>query len=122
IDLGDQHVMAIQYEQLVSDPENCTARVMQFLGFEAVPGQTAFELGNSSSFVTSFAGDKKIAGTSGPHAKSVGSWKTTFSRDELQVLADFIGMETFRQLGYCRAIEELKELGVEARGPHVTAE
>ncbi len=121
VDFSDPRVLAIQYEQLVTDAENCTARVMRFLGLEPAADQTQFDLANSS-FAKSFAGDKKITETGKPHAQSIGAWKSAFNKDELQVLLDFIGVETMRQLGYGAAVNELKAMGVNDSGPHVTAE
>jgi glycosyltransferase involved in cell wall biosynthesis/SAM-dependent methyltransferase len=120
-DATDPRVLLLKYEQLVAEPEPQTARVMQFLGAQAAGEQLHFDLSNSA-FAKSFAGDKKIATTAGPHTQSVGTWKTAFNRDELQTLFDFIGAESFCRLGYCQTVDELKQCGVKDNGPHATAE
>jgi glycosyltransferase involved in cell wall biosynthesis/2-polyprenyl-3-methyl-5-hydroxy-6-metoxy-1,4-benzoquinol methylase len=121
VDPNDPRVLTLKYEQLVTEAEAQTARVMEFLEAHATVGQTHFDL-SGSAFAKSFAGDKKIAATAGPHAQSIGTWKTTFTPDELRILFDFIGAETFCRLGYCQTVDELKALGVKDNGPHVTAE
>ena len=120
-DASDPRVLSIKYEQLVAEPQQETARVMQFLGIEPVADQTQFDL-SGSAFAKSFAGDKKIASTAGPHTQSVGTWKSAFKPDELQTLFDFIGAETFCRLGYCQTVDEVKALGVKDNGPHATTE
>jgi glycosyltransferase involved in cell wall biosynthesis/2-polyprenyl-3-methyl-5-hydroxy-6-metoxy-1,4-benzoquinol methylase len=120
-DASDPRVLSVRYEQLVAEPQTETARVMRFLELEPMPDQTQFDL-SGSAFAKSFAGDKKIAATAGPHAQSVGTWKSAFKPDELQTLFDFIGADTFCRLGYCQTVDELKALGVKDNGPHATAD
>jgi len=121
IDPGDPRVLSIQYEQLAADTQPMLTKVMRFLGREADVGQTQFDV-EQSSFAKSFAGDKKITTTHGPHTKSIGSWRQALTRDELQTLLNYVGGETMRQLGYGTTLDELKSMGVNDPGPNAVAE
>ena len=121
VDVNDPRVLTVKYENLVARPDAEIARVMQFLDLTAQADQTQFDLAQSP-YATSFGGDKKIAATHSPHTNSIGTWRSTFSKPELQTLLDYVGAETMRQLGYTQTLAALKEMGVVDSGPNLTAE
>jgi len=108
----------IRYEELVKSPEQEIQKLTDWLGLPAASGLTDFD--TRGAVARSYAGDKKIVGTSRPHADSVDAWENVFSNEELQVLLDAIGAEVFQQTGYGPVLERFAQRGVYERKASIT--
>ncbi|MGA2230099.1 MAG: sulfotransferase [Tepidisphaeraceae bacterium] len=113
-------LFTVQYETLVSEAEPELAKIVQHLGLPPAEGLSNFDL-SGSEMATAYAGDKKITATHSPHTQSVSAWEGQFSNDQLQILLDAIGAETFVKLGYGDVVARLAERGVHYSGEEVTA-
>jgi glycosyltransferase involved in cell wall biosynthesis/2-polyprenyl-3-methyl-5-hydroxy-6-metoxy-1,4-benzoquinol methylase len=105
----------VRYEQLVSEPEQHLGRLLEFLELPWSEGLTQLAL-QDKAIARSYAGDKKIIDTSGPHQKSVKAWETKLSTEEVQSLLNGIGPATLRRLGYEEVVERCLALGAADQG------
>ena len=96
----------LRYEDLVADAAGQLRAILEFLGLEYHEGLERFSLRNGEH-QSSYFGDRKVLQTNAPHETSLGSWKTAFDRNELNVLLDAVGAETMRFLGYAETLGEL---------------
>lgn len=108
-------VHTLQYEKLVREPEAHLRQILNFLDLPEGGNLAELHLENSA-FATSYAGDKKILATSGPHTRSVDLWAEKLDGQQIQTLLNAIGPDRFRQLGYVDVLDRCREMGVAVDG------
>jgi hypothetical protein len=104
----DDKSFVLKYEDLVARPFDIVSELCSWLGvefersmlspFKNEPLITAY---SSSTF-----GDKKIHHEGSIHAKSLASWKTCLTTEELRITLRALGTQLFAVLGYEDALDE----------------
>jgi len=110
----------VKYENLVAEPHRIVNEVIGYLQLSLIQELPPFDF-TTSPFATSNLGDRNILATTTPHSNSVGAWQHAFTVDELQILVDALGAQTFRRLGYEANLSALFDKGVVDRGDEVSA-
>lgn len=106
---------SLDYETMVADPAAALSRVLSPMGLEPAPGMTSFEL-EGSQWAGATMRDPKVVATSAAHTRSIGQWRSVFSREDAMLLFDALGAATFRDTGYGAMVEELLAEGFADNG------
>lgn len=111
-------VLALRYEDLVTDPVPHLDRVLAHLGVPPPDGGTGglTDLRGMRRDPARF-GDPKIFTTTAPHARSVGAWRTLLSLEDVQAVLDAVGVERLHRLGYGAQADQALRLGAVDNGP-----
>lgn len=91
--------LRVYYENLVANPQAEMARIFDYLELpqHSISEQIAPLL---LSHAASAFGDKKILESTAVHTQSIDSYKRIFSKQEVAILINALGEETFKRLGY----------------------
>ncbi len=105
--------LVVHYENLVREPQVQMNRIFSYLGVPAVTISDKLNLGESS-LATSALGDKKILQTPAVSTSSVGAFKHTLSKDEIEIVRNALGRSLFERLGYVAEFDACGPIGSDA--------
>jgi len=100
----------LQYEKLVSEPQEEMKKVCEFMGIEYEEGLEKYgqhmNTPKSEMFYSMGVGDPFLATHTEPHRDSIHSWKEVLDKKEIETYCNVLGAQLFHDLGYS---DELKE-------------
>ncbi|MFD0697806.1 sulfotransferase family protein [Paenibacillus sp. GCM10027628] len=100
----------LQYEKLVSEPQEEMKKVCEFMGIEYEEGLEKYgqhmNTPKSEMFYSMGVGDPFLATHAEPHRDSIHSWKEVLDKKEVETYCNVLGAQLFHDLGYS---DELKE-------------
>jgi O-antigen biosynthesis protein len=99
-------VLTIHYEDLVSATASELNRIFDYLGVAGQEVSTEIDINLAGHAKASF-GDQKILIDRKVHQRSVGAYKTFFSKEEIELLLGALGEDLFARLGYGRCYAQL---------------
>ncbi|TWB93167.1 sulfotransferase family protein [Bradyrhizobium macuxiense] len=116
---GRRQTQVVQYELLVTRPDEEIRRVIAGLGHDPADAASA-KVEQADIFRSSTFGDRKILEKKAIDDRSVQAWRTALSTEEMQVVTDLIGTELLIELGYEQDLRYAEQVGTVDRGPAVT--
>jgi hypothetical protein len=110
---GQEGAFELAYEDLVSDPEKHLEQLCSFIGVRHETGLEDYseDSDHLQTLRRTTMGDKKILGTSKPHNRSVGQWRKVLSKEEVQLMLNYLGSFPFERMGYGDTLHFLKKGG-----------
>ena len=116
---GRPHTQTVHYEHLVERPDEEIRRVITALGYDPsgfiVPAVEQTEYLRLSSF-----GDRRLLKKKAVDNRSVETWRTELTIEEMQTVTDLVGAELLVELGYEQSLQHAKDAGIVDRGKAVT--
>ncbi len=116
---GRPHTQIVHYERLVERPDEEIRHVIAALGYDpsgiTVPAVEQTEYLRLSSF-----GDRRLLKKKAVDNRSVETWRTELTIEEMQTVTDLVGAELLVELGYEQSLQHAKDAGIVDRGKAVT--
>ncbi|WP_440118205.1 sulfotransferase family protein [Paenibacillus sp. QZ-Y1] len=112
---ADKHANAyeIQYEQLVSKPQEEIEKICGFLGIGYEQGMEQYgrflDSTKSNMFYSMGVGDPFLSSHQGAHKDSVNNWKNTLNQQEVEGYCRVLGADLFHRMGYSEQLEEAEQ-------------
>ncbi|WFU14471.1 sulfotransferase [Bradyrhizobium sp. CB3481] len=116
---GRRQTQVVQYELLVARPDEEMRRVIAGLGYEPT-AITSAEMEQADYLRSSSFGDRKILEKRTVDERSVQSWQTELSIEEMQVVTDLVGADLLKEIGYEQDLRYAQQSGVVDKGREVT--
>ncbi|CAH9017717.1 sulfotransferase [Candidatus Nitrosacidococcus sp. I8] len=99
-------VLGIAYENLVTNPDSEINRIFDYL---SLPKQKIDQNLDPSIYKESLFGDRNILDTPHIHTQSIGTYQDVFTSDEIGILINGLGKDTYIQLGYGEQCDQICE-------------
>jgi hypothetical protein len=101
----------LRYEDLARQPQSVISNLCQYLNIASQDDLASYARNPASldAMKNKMMGDKTVFLHDAPHSKSIDAWKTTFSRREIQRLANAIGESLLNRAGYESVVAELRQ-------------
>lgn len=121
---GQKDTFELAYEDLVAEPEQHLAELCSFIGVTTEPNLHHYspETDHLETLRRTAMGDKKILGFTRPHSQSVGQWRKVLSRNEVQLLLNYLGAYPFERMGYGDTLFSLRKSGYTIPPPNEVQE
>ncbi|WFU80621.1 sulfotransferase [Bradyrhizobium sp. CIAT3101] len=116
---SELHTQVVQYEVLVTRPDEEIRRVIAGLGHAPMDMSSA-PLAQTEYLRSSTFGDRKILEKKTVDDRSVQAWQTELCIEEMQVVTDLVGAQLLIELGYEQDLRFAEQAGVVDKGPEVT--
>lgn len=111
---GHPYTRPVQYELLVTRPDEVIGRLIAGLGYDRA--LTALAMEQMDYLRSSNFGDRKILERKAIDDRSVDAWKTVLSPEEMQAVTDLVGAELLIEIGYEKELGYAQKAGVVDRG------
>ncbi len=105
-----RQTQVVRYELLVAGPDEEIRRVIAGLGYDPT-GITSATMEQPEYLRSSRFGDRKILERKAVDDRSVYTWQTELSIQEMQAITDAIGAELLIELGYEQELRSFSKLG-----------
>ncbi len=116
---GRRQTELVRYEVLVAHPDEEVRRVIAGLGYD--PTSIASAIMEQPEYLRSSRfGDRKILERKAVDGRSLHTWQTELSIQEMQAITDALGAELLIELGYEQEFRYVQQAGIVDRGPAVT--
>lgn len=116
-----RQTQVVRYELLVARPDEEIRRVIAGLGYDPTCIASA-TMEQAEYLRSSRFGDRKILERTAVDDRSVHTWQTELSIQEMQAITDAVGAELLIELGYEQELRHVKQAGIVDRGRAVTEE
>ncbi|WP_063800357.1 sulfotransferase family protein [Bradyrhizobium lablabi] len=116
---GRRQTQVVRYEHLVARPDEEIRRVIAGLGYDPT-GIASATMEQPEYLRSSRFGDRKILERKAVDDRSVHTWQTELSIQEMQAITDAIGAELLIELGYEQELQHVQQAGIVDRGRAVT--
>ncbi|MGY3622058.1 nodulation protein NoeE [Bradyrhizobium sp. USDA 10063] len=114
-----RQAQVVHYEVLVARPDEEIRRVITGLGYDTA-GIASATMAQTDYLRSSNFGDRKILDRKAVDDRSLHTWQTELSTEEMQAVTDLIGAELLVGLGYEQEFRHAQQAGIVDRGPAVT--
>ncbi|QOS77891.1 sulfotransferase [Paenibacillus sp. JNUCC31] len=108
-----EHAYEMQYEQLVSSPQEEMEKLCGFLGIGYEQGIEQYgqflDSAKSNMFYSMGVGDPFLSSHQEAHKGSVNNWKNILNSQEVEMYCRIVGADLFHRLGYSEQLEEAEQ-------------
>lgn len=116
---GRRHTQVVHYERLVERPDEEIQRVIAGLGYD--PAGIVFAGVEQTEYLRlSSFGDRRLLKKKAVDNRSVETWRTELTIEEMQTVTDLVGADLLVELGYEQSLQHAKDAGIVDRGKAVT--